>query len=116
MGTHPAGYHTMTHSFRALAALGVIAIHDEARRRRPSPEAGSQPRRSPAPHHPYRFRGRRSSIHVVQDAAVGEGHDRIAQVYRDQSQTMWRSLYSFSGDREVASDALAEAFARAPTG
>jgi RNA polymerase sigma-70 factor (ECF subfamily) len=26
---------------------------------------------------------------------------------------MWRALYSFTGDREIASDALAEAFARA---
>jgi len=26
---------------------------------------------------------------------------------------MWRALYSFTGDREIASDALSEAFARA---
>jgi len=50
---------------------------------------------------------------MVQDAAVDEGQDRIAEVYREQAQTMWRALFSFSGDREVASDALAEAFARA---
>jgi len=50
---------------------------------------------------------------MVQDAAVDEGQDRIAEVYREQAETMWRALFSFSGDREVASDAMAEAFARA---
>jgi RNA polymerase sigma-70 factor (ECF subfamily) len=50
---------------------------------------------------------------VVQDADVDEARERITEVYRDQRQTMWRALFSFSGDRDIASDAQAEAFARA---
>jgi DNA-directed RNA polymerase specialized sigma24 family protein len=39
--------------------------------------------------------------------------DAITRVYEEQGQKMWRSLYAFSGDSEIASDALAEAFAQA---
>jgi RNA polymerase sigma factor (sigma-70 family) len=49
----------------------------------------------------------------VQDADVDEARERIAEVYRDEGARMWRALFSFTGDREIASDALAEAFARA---
>jgi RNA polymerase sigma-70 factor, ECF subfamily len=44
---------------------------------------------------------------------MGDPHERVEEVYREQAQRMWRALFSFTGDREVASDALAEAFARA---
>jgi RNA polymerase sigma-70 factor (ECF subfamily) len=50
---------------------------------------------------------------VVQDADVDEARERVSTAYREQGPTMWRALYSFTGDREIASDALAEAFARA---
>jgi RNA polymerase sigma-70 factor (ECF subfamily) len=40
----------------------------------------------------------------------------IELVYREQGARMWRGLYAFSGDAEVASDALAEAFAQALRG
>jgi RNA polymerase sigma factor (sigma-70 family) len=39
--------------------------------------------------------------------------DAIARVYEEQGPRLWRSLYAFSGDGEIASDALAEAFAQA---
>lgn len=42
-----------------------------------------------------------------------EPADAITRVYEEQGSRMWRSLYAFSGDAEVASDALAEAFAQA---
>ena len=44
------------------------------------------------------------------DAAVDEdGRQRVEAVYRAQADRMWRALFGFSGDRDVASDALAEA-------
>ena len=43
---------------------------------------------------------------------MGEGR-RVEDVYRAESRKLWRALFAFSGDPEVASDALAEAFARA---
>jgi RNA polymerase sigma-70 factor (ECF subfamily) len=39
--------------------------------------------------------------------------DEIERVYREQGAKLWRSLYAFTGNREVASDALAEALAQA---
>jgi RNA polymerase sigma factor (sigma-70 family) len=50
---------------------------------------------------------------VVQDSIVDNDKERVAGAYRDQSQRMWRALFSFTGDPEIASDAVAEAFARA---
>jgi RNA polymerase sigma factor (sigma-70 family) len=50
---------------------------------------------------------------VVQDADVDEARERIEKFYREQRQTMWRALFSFAGDPDIASDAMAEAFARA---
>jgi len=37
----------------------------------------------------------------------------LEQLYRDDGARLWRALVAFSGDREVASDAVAEAFAQA---
>src|ERR687897_815900 len=37
----------------------------------------------------------------------------IERAYREQGDRMWRALLAFSGDPEVASDAVAEAFAQA---
>jgi RNA polymerase sigma-70 factor (ECF subfamily) len=33
-------------------------------------------------------------------------------LYRDQADRLWRAVFAFTGDREVASDAVAEAFAQ----
>ena len=41
--------------------------------------------------------------------ALEEPFDRL---YRAESDRLWRALVAFSGDREVASDAVAEAFAQ----
>jgi DNA-directed RNA polymerase specialized sigma24 family protein len=49
---------------------------------------------------------------VVQDALVTAEHG-LEQLYRDGGALLWRALVAFSGDREVASDAVAEAFAQA---
>jgi len=37
----------------------------------------------------------------------------LERVYREDGARLWRALVAFSGDREVASDAVAEAFAQA---
>jgi RNA polymerase sigma factor (sigma-70 family) len=55
----------------------------------------------------------RSLKGVVQDAPVTEAKDSLERLYRDQGAKLWRALFAFSGDREVASDALAEAFTQA---
>jgi RNA polymerase sigma-70 factor (ECF subfamily) len=50
----------------------------------------------------------------VQDALVGEeGSADIERLYKAQGARMLRSLLAFSGDPEIASDAVAEAFAQA---
>jgi RNA polymerase sigma-70 factor (ECF subfamily) len=37
----------------------------------------------------------------------------VEAVYRDDGDRLWRALYAFAGDENVASDAVAEAFAQA---
>ena len=39
--------------------------------------------------------------------------DEIERVYRREGVRMWRALYAYSGSREIADDAVAEAFAQA---
>lgn len=50
---------------------------------------------------------------VIQDSIVNDRQARIEAVYRSEFRKLWRALYGFTGDGEVASDAAAEAFARA---
>lgn len=50
----------------------------------------------------------------MQDAVVRvESGDAVARVYSEQGAKLWRSLFAFTGDRELASDALAEALTQA---
>jgi len=47
---------------------------------------------------------------------VGDGDDTpgaIERLYREQGDRMWRAVLAFAGDPDVASDAVAEAFAQA---
>ncbi len=44
---------------------------------------------------------------------TAEPPDAVEGVWRDQGAKLWRSLVAFTGDREAASDAMAEAFAQA---
>ena len=46
--------------------------------------------------------------HAVKAKAIG-----IEQLYRSDGDRIWRAVFAFAGDREVASDAVAEAFAQA---
>src|SRR3990172_1588866 len=56
-----------------------------------------------------------SCIHVrVQNATMRTApRDAVERVWREQGPKLWRSLTAFAGDRELASDAMAEAFAQA---
>jgi RNA polymerase sigma-70 factor (ECF subfamily) len=50
---------------------------------------------------------------VVQDAAVREqDSDRVAEAYRLTHARLWRSVFAFSGSREITDDSVAEAFAQ----
>jgi RNA polymerase sigma-70 factor (ECF subfamily) len=51
---------------------------------------------------------------VVQDAAVDSASHRAVQVvWEQQGAKLWRSLLGYTGDPEIASDAMSEAFAQA---
>ena len=45
-------------------------------------------------------------------AGVERG-ERLERLYREQGARMWHAVLAFAGDPEVASDAVAEAFAQA---
>jgi RNA polymerase sigma factor (sigma-70 family) len=62
-------------------------------------------------------------LHIPPSSAPwkGEGRDAVARVesdeeldrlYREHGERLWRAVLAFAGDREVASDAVAEAFAQ----
>lgn len=46
----------------------------------------------------------------VKDAETGQG---LELVYRKHGARLWRAVFAFAGDRQVADDAVAEAFAQA---
>jgi RNA polymerase sigma-70 factor (ECF subfamily) len=49
----------------------------------------------------------------MQDAPVSDARERLASVYAEQSTRLWRALVGYTGDPEIASDAVAEVFAQA---
>jgi RNA polymerase sigma-70 factor, ECF subfamily len=53
-------------------------------------------------------------MHNVQESRLGASHGEVLErLYREQGDRMWRAVLAFTGDPEVASDAVAEAFAQA---
>lgn len=50
---------------------------------------------------------------VERDRAAGSVEDRLERVYREHGARLWRAVFLASGNREVADDAVAEAFAQA---
>lgn len=50
---------------------------------------------------------------VDSDQIALSAQDRVEIAYRQQAEKMWRALLAYSGDPEVASDAVSEAFAQA---
>jgi predicted RNA polymerase sigma factor len=49
----------------------------------------------------------------VHDVPMAGPRDAVERVWRDDGSRLWRSLVAFGGDQELASDAMAEAFAQA---
>jgi RNA polymerase sigma-70 factor (ECF subfamily) len=39
--------------------------------------------------------------------------DRLERLYREEGERLWRAVFAYAGDRQVAEDAVAEAFAQA---
>ena len=51
---------------------------------------------------------------MVEDTDVTAwSHDRLEDVYREESGRLWRALVLHTGDRELAADSVSEAFAQA---
>jgi RNA polymerase sigma-70 factor, ECF subfamily len=51
---------------------------------------------------------------VEQDAVVADAdRQRLEDVYREHGPKIWRALMAYAGDRDVADEALSEAFAQA---
>jgi RNA polymerase sigma-70 factor (ECF subfamily) len=48
----------------------------------------------------------------IAELSTQPGHP-LERLYRVDGARLWRALFAFSGDREIASDAVAEAFAQA---
>jgi len=55
--------------------------------------------------------GRSAPVAMMEPVSIAS--ERIEDVYRSDHPKLWRSLYAFIGDAELASDAEAEAFAQA---
>jgi RNA polymerase sigma-70 factor (ECF subfamily) len=44
--------------------------------------------------------------------AAFDTHEGVEAAYRADAQRLWRAIYAFAGDAEIASDAVAEAYAQ----
>lgn len=45
--------------------------------------------------------------------ALGDWSDSVETLYRQDSDRLWRALYAFAGDPDIASEAVADAYAQA---
>src|SRR3954449_598882 len=53
---------------------------------------------------------------LMDTVAMVEGrHDRVEAVYRADGDRLWRAVFAFTSDAEIASDAVAEAYAQVLT-
>jgi RNA polymerase sigma-70 factor, ECF subfamily len=50
---------------------------------------------------------------VRQDASVEIHHEGLERIYRDEAAHIWRALLGYTGSPDIASEAVAEAFAQA---
>ena len=71
-------------------------------------------RRKPIAEDTSAVRLRAQSAIPLMDTTVGviEGPMSVEAVYRADGDRLWRAIYAFSGDSEIANDAVAEAFAQ----
>lgn len=49
----------------------------------------------------------------MRDRPATANGDRLKDVYEEHAARLWRAVYLYAGDRELAGDAVAEAFAQA---
>ena len=63
---------------------------------------------------PINLLGPSAPCRGVQNALVSASpQSGLEELYRDHGDRLWRAVLAFTGDREIASDAVAEAFAQA---
>ena|SRR2546428_6569591 len=48
----------------------------------------------------------------MQRRSATEDRERLGHLYAEEGERLWRAVFAFAGDREVANDAVAEAFAQ----
>jgi RNA polymerase sigma-70 factor (ECF subfamily) len=59
------------------------------------------------------FWGEMAPLSLMDSAvAVAEPNEGVEAVYRADAERLWRAVYAFAGDVDIASDAVAEAFAQ----
>jgi RNA polymerase sigma-70 factor (ECF subfamily) len=61
---------------------------------------------------PFRFQSPFRDVELELSVSTADP-DVLAEVYREQAPKLWRALVAYTGDRDVAGEALAEAFAQA---
>ncbi len=49
---------------------------------------------------------------MASGSSVEAGETSFGRLYRQEAERLWRAVFAFAGDREVANDAVAEAFAQ----
>jgi RNA polymerase sigma-70 factor (ECF subfamily) len=83
------------------------------RRAREGTQVGQAPNRSTLPN-PFTFEPVCLPVVTVtnRSADVGERGD-LERLYRVRGARIWRAVFAYAGDREVASDSVAEAFCQA---
>jgi RNA polymerase sigma-70 factor, ECF subfamily len=55
---------------------------------------------------------RLQSVSRTEEEPPTLAEDRVERAYRDDAPRVWRAVYAYSGDPEIANDAVAEAFAQ----
>ncbi len=59
------------------------------------------------------FWGEMAPLSLMDSAvAVAEPNEGVEAVYRADAERLWRAIYAFAGDADIASDAVAEAYAQ----
>jgi RNA polymerase sigma-70 factor (ECF subfamily) len=56
--------------------------------------------------------GRLYIVSRTEDATPTRADDRVERAYREHAPRVWRAVLAYSSDREIANDAVAEAFAQ----
>jgi Sigma-70 region 2 len=60
----------------------------------------------------FRVVGRRYIVSRTGEGTPTRAGDRVERAYREHAPRVWRAVLAYSSDREIANDAVAEAFAQ----